>query len=728
MKPKSEEIPFETQPKPNDSKTISTGSLSVEEKRHLGVAVPVIMDEIEHEMVSQSTPRDTSTSKDGISTWILLSGTNPTTPPDMSRSGIENQKIDKIAKVRDNSKAPNKAIVKAQNNKNKPKPKTTTPMPAEANLTNAEVSMDKLEKLPEPVPVAQTPILRPKKKPTSTTPQTPLEEETVTDMMEENMISTTTKETPVPFLVLEPKDADFDLPQDRSPGKTTTKKPKRKNNNNKKKNNKKPNVATQLDDVKNSTKTVIKKKENPLGTKIYNYLSREVMPMASVGLLGLVVTAGLAGYFLGPLGALRRSYDVADRKDDLYYYNNEEYAGTDGQSEEEVFGKVIAGMPINTNYRNNVRYNTQRPNYFHQNQNPTKYPQQYSNRYRNTPNQQFQQQQQQHPAQQLSYSSYHPNTQNHAANYQRIHHVAPASQNVVSQKSISNPIFAIQPSTTSTTVKSTVSTTLPATVVYDINKLPNKDSDDALKSTDVLEDNPNELKKRTQFVVGSVLPDSNVMDMNDDRDENIMVPEHGPRRRRRSIDSPVSTKKVVDSDVKNLEDSFETLKKRIETTEKNEQILKEMKHIDYEVNRLRRVIAEIKDIEQFQEELRIKGKNRILRDTVSNGVIHINGDIKFVNELLDNPTEIDSKIANREAMTRTVNGEKPLNITVQKKSDHMTTDSFEPTETPSGIMSLLKILELKAAFGVNVLRSIRPAFDRAFADVFNAPHTEPESA
>lgn len=448
-----------------------------------------------------------------------------------------------------------------------------------------------------------------------------------------------------------------------------------------------------------------------------------------MGLLGLVVTAGLAGYFLGPLGALRRSYDVADRKDDLYYYNNEEYAGTDGQSEEEVFGKVIAGMPVNTNYRNNVRYNTnQRPNYFHQNQNPnpTKYPQQYSNRYRNTANPQFQQQQQHHPAQQLSYSSYNPNTPNHAANYQRIHHVAPAAQNVVSQKSISHPIFAIQPSTTSTTAKSTVTTVLPATIVHDINTLPNKDMDDALKSTDVMEDNPNELKKRTQFVVGSVLPDSNVMDMNDDRDKTMLVPEHGPRRRR-SIDSVASTRKGVDSDVKTLEDSYETLKRRTETSEKNEQILKELKHIDYEINRLRRVIAEIKDIEQFQDELRIKGKNRVLRDTVLNGVIHITGDIKFVNELLDNPTEIESKIANREAMMRTVNGEQPLNVTAQKKADHMTTDTYEPTEPPSGLMSLLKIIELKAAFGVNVLRSIRPAFDRAFADVFNTPNTEPES-
>lgn len=723
LKTKSEEKPIQTHSEPIDSNNVSTGTLLVDEKRHLGVAVPVTMEEIEKEMASQSNVRETSTSKDGISTWILLSGTSPTAVPEtMSRSGAEIPKADKIAKTRDNSKAPNKAAVKSpQNNKNKPKPKNTTPLPSD-NVSTVEI-------LPAPVPLVQTPILRPKKKPTttvSTTTETPEEEETATEIIDE--VISTTKETPVPFLVLEPKDADFDLPQDRSPGKTTTKKPKGNNNKTKKKNNKKPNNNNQLNDIKNSTKTSIKKKESPIGTKIYNYLSREMMP--AVGLLGLVLTAGLAGYFVGPFGALRRSYDLADRKDDLYYYNNEEYAGTDGQYEEEVFGKVIAGMPVNPNYRNNVRYNNQRPNYYHQS--PAKYPQQYNNRYRNAPNQQFQQQQQQHPSQQLSYSGYHPNTQNHAANYQRIHHVAPAAQNVVSQKSISNPIFAIQPSSPSTTVKSAaVTTTLPATVVHDINKLPTKNVEDAFQSEDVMENNPNELKKRTQFVVGSVLPETNVMDMNNDRDKTaVAVPEHGPRRRRRSIGVTVSSRKDAESDKKKLENSYEELKKRVDLAEKNEQILKEMKHIDYEIGRLRKVIAEIKDIEQFQDELHIKGKNQILSDTITNGIIHITENIKFVNELLDNPIDIENKISNREAMMRTVNGEKPLNVTtVQKKSDNTTTDTFEPTESPpSGIMSLLKILELKAAFGVNVLRSIRPAFDRAFQDVFNTPTHETESS
>ncbi|KAJ6633591.1 hypothetical protein Bhyg_15940, partial [Pseudolycoriella hygida] len=465
-KTRSDEISLDTPPNSNDS-TVHTGTLIVNEKRHLGVAVPVTMEEIEKEMASQSSVRETSTSKDGISTWILLSATNPTSPPEMSRSGTES-KVDKTAKTRDNSKAPNKAILKnTQNNKNKMKPKTTTPLPLDVKESN--VNMEKLETLPEPMALHETPVLKAKKKLTTTvatsTPRTQLDDDEVTYLIEDDTIITTTKETPVPFLVLEPKDADFDLPQDRSP-----------------------------------------------------------------------------------------------------------------------------------------------------------------------------------------------------------------------------------------------------------------DSDAMLGATSIVEeDNPNELKKRTQFVVGSVLPES-VMDFNDDRNKMVVMPEHGPRRRR-SLPTTESNQKSAVIDISPLEELLENLKKRVEATEKNEKIAKEMKHIDYELNRLKRVIAEIKDIEQFQDELRIKVKNEMLSDTISNGILHIKGDITFVNELLDNPNEIDSKIANREAMLRTVKGEKP--VKAQKKADNMTTDTFQPTEASTGLMGLLKILELKAAFGVNVLRSIRPAFDRAFADVF---HTAEQQA
>lgn len=85
------------------------------------------------------------------------------------------------------------------------------------------------------------------------------------------------------------------------------------------------------------------------------------MPSVGVGLVGLVVTAGLATYFLGgPLTALRRSYDISNRRDDSVAFDRSDDFGNT-QNEEEMFGKVIAGMPENSAYRNNIRVGSYRP-------------------------------------------------------------------------------------------------------------------------------------------------------------------------------------------------------------------------------------------------------------------------------------------------------------------------------------------------------------------------------
>ncbi|XP_015518345.2 uncharacterized protein LOC107223239 [Neodiprion lecontei] len=91
----------------------------------------------------------------------------------------------------------------------------------------------------------------------------------------------------------------------------------------------------------NATKTKKKQVEKPIGTQIYNYLSREIMP--SFGVVSLVgLGLGLASYFLYPFGGgiARRNYEVEPN----YKYNLGEYGGNYGQSEEEVFSKVIQGM------------------------------------------------------------------------------------------------------------------------------------------------------------------------------------------------------------------------------------------------------------------------------------------------------------------------------------------------------------------------------------------------
>ncbi|XP_058808736.1 uncharacterized protein LOC131674226 [Phymastichus coffea] len=87
--------------------------------------------------------------------------------------------------------------------------------------------------------------------------------------------------------------------------------------------------------------------QKPIGTQIYNFLSREVMP--SVGVMSLVgLGLGLASYFLYPFGGgiTRRNYEVEPN----YKYNLDEYGDNYGLSEEEVLSKVYSGMTSNQNH------------------------------------------------------------------------------------------------------------------------------------------------------------------------------------------------------------------------------------------------------------------------------------------------------------------------------------------------------------------------------------------
>lgn len=100
-----------------------------------------------------------------------------------------------------------------------------------------------------------------------------------------------------------------------------------------------------------STNNKLATKERPLSTRIYNYLAREVMSSVGVGLIGLVVTAGLAGLIMYPFGgglATRRTYEEVSphhTNPNAYYHHGEYESEIDNsQSEEEVFGKLIEGM------------------------------------------------------------------------------------------------------------------------------------------------------------------------------------------------------------------------------------------------------------------------------------------------------------------------------------------------------------------------------------------------
>ncbi|XP_070490290.1 uncharacterized protein [Chironomus tepperi] len=368
---------------------------------------------------------ESSTPKEGISTWILLSGSNnPTTTsrPEVNKPAY---RVDN-----ENKKPVVKSNISSTNATQTTKKRTTVTQSPKVTKTTAKYNNNKLAtrvkatpnnepKIVTEEPQPSTTISTTKKVPTTTkskkfTTQRPKTTQTKTT----TTVATTTVEstTPAPkkkevkkeevvifdepvviddekdepeiietstYLIMEAKDDEFNLPNDRSPAKSSpSKKAAAKTTPSSK--NKKKKITTALGAATNST-TKIKKKsdkktamtkvsnnkkpEKPITTQIYNYLAREVMPTVGVGLVGLVVTAGLATYFLGgPLTALRRSYDIASRRDDVGMLDRSDDFGN-MQDEGEMFGKVIAGMPENSPYRNNIRVNSyhvknqQYPNY-----------------------------------------------------------------------------------------------------------------------------------------------------------------------------------------------------------------------------------------------------------------------------------------------------------------------------------------------------------------------------
>ncbi|XP_052890550.1 mucin-17-like [Anopheles moucheti] len=370
---------------------------------HAGVAEPMTDEEYQNELhrATERVPLRTTTPKEGLSTWVLLSGSDSTEMK--SESTSTTRKVITTTTTTTTAK-PTTATKRFQPTTRRLIP-STTPRPARTTASTSTVNPDeKKEKLNKPLPkqkivstTLKPVIVKKVKKPLANTPTTTTTTTTTTTpkpttttstptttpemVITEQSASTVANDLSAPvtddssmesstFLILEPKDAQFDLPEDRSPSKTAppanggkiAKKPTRKptskapGGTKKKPANKKTRKPEVKDGVASDKKPANKNK--PVSTQIINYLSREVMPTVGVGLVGLVMAAGLASYFLGsPLGALRRS---DDRKDDLYYSNYEEYAGQDGQNEEDVFGKLIAGMPDRSYYRNNaVRRRTQ---------------------------------------------------------------------------------------------------------------------------------------------------------------------------------------------------------------------------------------------------------------------------------------------------------------------------------------------------------------------------------
>lgn len=340
-----------------------------------GVALPLTMEDIEREMAQVEFQLQESTPKEGISTWILLSGTETTPQPNAkgptyaveseSEKKMESdKKMDKIMKVKDDKEIPVLLPKRRPSTQApplvrvKPKKATTTTTTTTTSTTTEAPAKSSLK--PKVNAELRVNVKRPRR-PTTTTTTTEAPETVDEEIKSTEEPADDHHRESSTFLIIEPKDSEFDLPADRSPiqgkKKTAVSKPAKKTK--KKpdvKNKKKPGLEQMLEEIVTAVekpgKTPNKNKEKPISTQIMNYLSREVMPTVGVGIVGLVAAAGIATYFLGStFTPLRRN----DRTDEIYYNNNEEYAGPDnGQYEEEWFSKVIAGSPT---YRNSLRQN-----------------------------------------------------------------------------------------------------------------------------------------------------------------------------------------------------------------------------------------------------------------------------------------------------------------------------------------------------------------------------------
>lgn len=329
------------------------------ENSHPGLAEPV---EEELEALEESMKKlnfykvEKPTTDSGLSTWILLSGQGVTTisPAKPSQSN-------KNASIVTNLNGSIKPVFKRR-----PAPSTkattiialakvsTTPTPIVTSTSAKNIEKTTMAIQNKTSPIVNT---NNRKNFTMSNPQQESKRNRTQELVK---ISTPNRSTTTPVLsttelVPELKEGELELPSSTA----NPKKSRRPGNKKKKDKNRRKRPSAENKTVpQNKTKisNKVSQKEKPISTQIYNYLAREVMPTVGVGLVGLVVTAGLASYFLYPFSGLRRSYEIDRRDKDPYYYDNSKVAldYDSGIAEEEAIGKVIAGMPFSsTNFGNN---------------------------------------------------------------------------------------------------------------------------------------------------------------------------------------------------------------------------------------------------------------------------------------------------------------------------------------------------------------------------------------
>ncbi|XP_062563989.1 mucin-2-like [Armigeres subalbatus] len=533
---------------------------------HSGVAEP--MSEEEFHEFSKANDRirirvqpTTTTPKEGLSTWVLLSESNSPTSTESKKEIFTTTRPHTTATTRRTvTTSARKPLTTARRRTTTINTRTTTVSEEKKDKNNKFMTRIKVTDGPKPkledkldtiTKKTKKPFTPTSAKTTTTTttlaPTTTTTELSVTESplgptasdeqnSDDNTVETST------FLILEPKDALFDLPEDRSPSKVAKKKVTRKPA--AAANKKKPATKKKKPEVKDAALKPSEKKppakSKPMTTQIMNYLSREVMPTVGVGLVGLMITAGLASYFLGsPLTAALRRSDETNRKDDVYYSNIEDYATSDGQNEEEVFGKLIAGMPERSYYRNTLRRRVSQPvrtghqygNYHVQSYSVNKYPQ---INYRNQPRPAY-------AGTPEMYTNY--NRQVQAKSHNEFYYNTPPSFYTKS----SSPVY-VAPESTTFSPSTTSSTNVPLTSAEPVSE---EISQDISEQDHELLPNPaaytaeHSPEHHAQYVVGSVYHQDNSMI---DIITSAPVPEHGPRRRKRDI---TSAENEIDNEIDN---------------------------------------------------------------------------------------------------------------------------------------------------------------------------------
>ncbi|KAF7285203.1 hypothetical protein GWI33_011529 [Rhynchophorus ferrugineus] len=356
------------------------------ESSHAGIAIPIDED---LETLEASTKKMNfykierpTTTKGGLSTWILLSGqaSSTTSKPPTKKVSIKpvvvKEPVNNTVVISDKPMKIIKPIFK---------PRATTARPSTTSSTNAKTTTVKISsstKTTTTKPIKLTKIkaslLNTNNKNNislvnSTTTTTPAVTTIITTNSPTTVKTTkitkskkpaTTTTTPATTTILTTTTGlsttsikSDNLPAEAKEGEQElSSNDKKKEKDQKKKKNK---IKKKKQDKNNKEPNNKLKEVESAGTQLYSYLRSEIIPVTvGVSLVGLLVTAGLASYYFQPFGAfsLRRN-DPQDRKDTYGgYYYQDDYSNA--VREEDAFGQVIAGMdlkPNNDNYKSSTK-------------------------------------------------------------------------------------------------------------------------------------------------------------------------------------------------------------------------------------------------------------------------------------------------------------------------------------------------------------------------------------